>query len=117
MQDGLVPVGGGKSQNGEIIITDVSCRGIVVSARARNGIAQIAFNRCDVIARYINNHTNMRIIRIRVAAGRVSGGIENPVAFLRCLRSLDELLYKIQQSSTENRALLKDLLAKALADL
>ena len=31
--------------------------------------------------------------------------------------SLDELLHKIQQSSTENRALLKDLLAKALADL
>ena len=88
MQDGLVPVGGGKSQNGEIIITDVSCRGIVVGARARNGIAQIAFNRCDVIARYINNHTNMRIIRISVAAGRASGGIENPVAFLRCLRTL-----------------------------
>lgn len=37
MQDGLVPVGGGKSQNGEIIITDMSCRGIVVSARTRNG--------------------------------------------------------------------------------
>ena len=31
--------------------------------------------------------------------------------------SLDELLHKIQQSSTENRARLKDLLAKALADL